>query len=309
MSPVCSQRAERGNLEASGSIQMASTLDLLGVFADEQPSLQGLTDAQWAAWAGDLPRDWHGLWMRFAASGKVLNEMQASRSFVLADNGSEIHQSNTYGDREYLNSSGTNVEYRQETTGVQTKMVFGKGGNKIITTRAPIASSFFLEMLVQHPSDSSVRFSIFPIFLDGQLNRVSLIREVDVLQNPVGHFWKFDRGAEPAFKSPRLDRGIDRFHGTESSISADFRESDRYIDWRSWSLNGFLEIDHTMSGLHLPEGITFWFPVNLLKAVEKHRMVLSVLWRVDTETTIARKAVYHNGLLTRASTAILFHKH
>lgn len=290
---------------------MATAFSVLAVLAvtyvAARPSQPGPTDKQFAIWTGDLPRDWRGVWMRFDPSGAVLNEMRASRAQIAFEGGRAIRQTDVYGRRDFFNRSRDDLVFRQETLGSVYQVAFGKGGNWFVTSSVPSPSALFFEIFVKHPTDDSVRFSLVPVFREGKFIFIAFVRDVDVLRKPAGHFWKFGRGAATVMKSPPLGRRIDTFRGTLSSISADFKTSENAINWRWWSLERFLEIDNSKSVLRLPDGISFWFPADILSSSNKRRMVFSVVWNVNGRTTIARKAVYRNGMFSRTHTATLFH--
>lgn len=161
-------------------------------------------------------------------------------------------------------------------------------------------------MFCIHPTDGRVRFSFFPIFRDGELGRMVLIREVDVLHSPAEHFRKFAREASIARELPKLEMQVGQFRDTEKCITPDCVQSEKEIDAISWSLEAFLGIADSTSGVDLPDGIQFWYPKSVADVTTKDLPIL-VLWQVDDNKTVASKIVYKKGVFTARYTAELFH--
>lgn len=286
------------------ALVIAVLVAFVATTAGAQFQSEAVRGAQWAAFTGDMPRDWHGLWIRYGPSAAIVGETRASRAFKLADRGREIRQKVIYADPEFQGATMRNFTYRRET--LLAGLVIVKDGNSFLSITTPDTPVFIFEMFFMHPRDNSVRFSLVSVFRGGTLNRTSLIREVDVLRNPAGHFWKFGRNATTAMNWPPVKMRIDRFRGTEKYYTPDYRASVRPIDWTFWSLEGFLGIDDSMAGLSLPDGIRFWYPKSLANAA-KRRLTFTALWQVDRNTYVASKAVFVNGLFTRRYTVALYH--
>lgn len=272
--------------------------------SEQLPPSTALQDTQWSFFAGDLPREWHGLWVRYGPDASLVRESRASRAFRLSDNNREIEQKNVYDNVEFMGTAELVRSYRRET--LPPKFVFEKDGSLFINFVSPTNPVFGFEMACVHPADRSVRFSIVVIFRAGRLDFVSLVREVDVLRSPKGHFWKFSQEASIAVEVPAVEVRTGRFQGTERCITPDCGVLVKTIDETLWSLEEFLGIDDSVSGLQFPDGIQFWFPTSVMDAATKE-VSLSILWQVDDTTTVASKVVYKNEVFVARYTAELFH--
>lgn len=184
---------------------MALVLVLLAVFAATAAIAQssrpgGVTNSQWAAYTGDLPRTWHGLFSRYGSNAELVVETRASSMYVVADQGREVRRKNVYSNREFFNITESVLVQRQENLAARTQPVILKDGNSFFNVRGPDAAKFLFFMVIMHPTDRSVRYSLVPVFVQGKFNRITLLRDVDVLRSRAGHFWKFGRRATTVTK-------------------------------------------------------------------------------------------------------------
>lgn len=103
-------------------LHMASTIAALTVLvataATGQPSRPILPNSQWAAFVGDTPRDYRGLWMLFGPSGTALVEMRASRKQMASRGGQEIRETNLYDNRDFFGLARPSSKVISERSGV-----------------------------------------------------------------------------------------------------------------------------------------------------------------------------------------------
>lgn len=135
---------------------MALVLVLLAVFAATaaiaQPSRPGgVTNSQWAAYTGDLPRTWHGLFSRYGSNAELVVETRASSMYVVADQGREVRRKNVYSNREFFNITESVLVQRQENLAGRTQPVILKDGNSFFNVRGPDAAKFLFFMVIMHP--------------------------------------------------------------------------------------------------------------------------------------------------------------